>query len=54
MAESTTLEDGSVSFTGLTDDQAKELHEVYLKGFYLFGAVALLAHLLVFVWRPWF
>jgi len=43
-----------VSFTGLTEDQAQELHEVYLKGFYLFAGVALVAHLLTFVWRPWF
>jgi light-harvesting complex 1 beta chain len=43
-----------VSFTGLTDEQAQELHEVYLKGFYLFAGVALVAHLLTFVWRPWF
>lgn len=42
-----------VSFTGLTDEQAQELHEVYLKGFYLFTGVALVAHLLTFVWRPW-
>ena len=45
---------GAVSFTGLDDDQARELHEAYLKGFHLFSATALVAHLLVFIWRPWF
>jgi light-harvesting complex 1 beta chain len=45
---------GAVSFTGLDDDQARELHEAYLKGFHLFSATALVAHLLVPIWRPWF
>lgn len=45
---------GAVSFTGLDDDQARELHEAYLKGFHLFSAAALVAHLLVPIWRPWF
>lgn len=48
MAENTTL-----SFTGLTDDQAQELHSIYMSGLYLFVTVALVAHLAVFIWRPW-
>ncbi len=43
----------SLSFTGLTDDQAQELHSVYMSGLYLFVTVALVAHLAVFIWRPW-
>ncbi|MGR3782559.1 MAG: light-harvesting antenna LH1, beta subunit [Albimonas sp.] len=46
-------EDKDVSFTGLTDDQAQELHSVYMSGFWLFTAVAVIAHLLVLIWRPW-
>ena len=49
MAENTGL-----SFTGLTDDQAQELHSVYMSGLYLFANVAIVAHLAVFIWRPWF
>ena len=49
MAERTDL-----SFTGLTDEQAQELHSVYMSGFILFTAVALVAHLAVLIWRPWF
>jgi light-harvesting complex 1 beta chain len=49
MAENTSL-----SFTGLTDDQAQELHSVYMSGLYLFTTVAIVAHLAVFIWRPWF
>ncbi len=42
-----------LSFTGLTDEQAQELHSVYMSGLWLFSAVAVLAHLAVFIWRPW-
>ena len=48
------MADETFSFTGLTDEQAQELHTVYLQGFYLFTGVALLAHFLTFIWRPWF
>jgi len=48
MAENTDL-----SFTGLTDEQAQELHSVYMSGLWLFSAVAIVAHLSVFIWRPW-
>jgi light-harvesting complex 1 beta chain len=43
-----------LSFTGLTDQQAQELHSVYMSGLTLFAAVAVVAHLAVFIWRPWF
>ncbi len=42
-----------LSFTGLTDEQAQELHSVYMSGLWLFTAVAVIAHLAVFIWRPW-
>ncbi len=43
-----------LSFTGLTDQQAQELHSVYMSGLTLFSIVAVVAHLAVFIWRPWF
>jgi light-harvesting complex 1 beta chain len=43
-----------LSFTGLTDQQAQELHSVYMSGLTLFAVVAVVAHFAVFVWRPWF
>jgi light-harvesting complex 1 beta chain len=43
-----------LSFTGLTDQQAQELHSVYMSGLTLFTVVAIVAHLAVFIWRPWF
>ncbi len=47
-------ENTGLSFTGLTDDQAQELHSVYMSGLYLFATVAIVAHLAVFIWKPWF
>ena len=43
-----------LSFTGLTDEQAQELHAVYLQGMWLFVGVAVVAHLATYIWRPWF
>ncbi|MEM9585116.1 MAG: light-harvesting antenna LH1, beta subunit [Pseudomonadota bacterium] len=43
-----------LSFTGLTDEQAQELHAVYLSGFYLFTSVAVVAHILTYFKLPWF
>jgi light-harvesting complex 1 beta chain len=43
-----------LSFTGLTDQQAQELHSVYMSGLYLFTGIAIVAHIAVYIWRPWF
>jgi light-harvesting complex 1 beta chain len=43
-----------LSFTGLTDQQAQELHSVYMSGLWLFAGIAFLAHVAVYIWRPWF
>jgi light-harvesting complex 1 beta chain len=43
-----------LSFTGLTDEQAQELHSVYMSGLWLFVAIASVAHVLTYFWRPWF
>ncbi|MEO1328387.1 MAG: light-harvesting antenna LH1, beta subunit [Pseudomonadota bacterium] len=45
--------DNKSSWTGLTDAEAKELHEVYMSGLVLFAIIAVVAHLLVWFWRPW-
>jgi light-harvesting complex 1 beta chain len=50
--EETLMSDES-SLTGLTNDEAKEFHDAYVKGFLGFTAVALVAHILVWMWRPW-
>ncbi len=33
-----------LGYTGLTDEQAQELHSVYMSGLWLFSAVAIVAH----------
>lgn len=43
-----------LSFTGLTEEQAQELHSVYISGLMLFTSIAVVAHFAVLVWRPWF
>jgi light-harvesting complex 1 beta chain len=47
-------DNSDLSFTGLSDDQAQELHSVYMSGLTLFSIVAIVAHLATFIWKPWF
>lgn len=42
------------SFSGLTQDEAKEFHSLFVTSFVLFTAIAIGAHVLVWMWRPWF
>jgi light-harvesting complex 1 beta chain len=46
MAERSTI-------SGLTDEEAQEFHTYYMQGFLGFTAVAVVAHFLVWIWRPW-
>lgn len=41
------------SWTGLTDEEAEEFHKYYIQGATMFVGVAVFAHLLVLLWRPW-
>ena len=41
------------SISGLTDDEAQEFHKFYVQGFVGFTAIAVVAHILVWIWRPW-
>lgn len=42
------------SISGLTDAEAQEFHQFYIQGLIGFSAVAVVAHILVWAWRPWF
>ncbi len=42
------------SFTGLTSREAKEFHKYFMLGFIVFTVIAIVAHFLVWQWRPWF
>jgi light-harvesting complex 1 beta chain len=44
----------SGSFSGLTADEAKEFHRIFVSSFILFTLIAIVAHVLVWQWQPWF
>jgi len=41
------------SISGLTENEAKEFHNLFVSSFIGFLAVAVVAHFLVWQWRPW-
>ena len=45
------LNDGSLS--GLSEAEAREFHSVFMTSFLVFVAVAVVAHILAWMWRPW-
>ncbi len=40
--------------TYLTQDEAKEFHKIFITSFLGFTVVAIIAHFLVYNWKPWF
>lgn len=40
--------------TGLTSREAKQFHKYFMLGFIVFTVIAIIAHFLVWQWRPWF
>lgn len=42
-----------VSLSGLTEPEAKEFHSIFMTSFLIFTAVAVVAHILAWMWRPW-
>ncbi len=49
MAEST----GKNSLSGLSEAEAKEFHGIFVTSFMVFTAIAIVAHVLAWMWRPW-
>jgi light-harvesting complex 1 beta chain len=41
------------SLTGLSSREAKEFHKYFMLGFIVFTVIAIIAHFLVWQWRPW-
>jgi light-harvesting complex 1 beta chain len=41
------------SLSGLTDAEAREFHSLFITSFIAFTVIALIAHILVWMWRPW-
>lgn len=42
------------SYSGLTETEAKEFHQVFSASFLGFTGVVVVAHILAWTWRPWF
>ncbi len=40
-------------YSGLTENEAKEFHGVFVSSFIIFIVVAIIAHILAWTWRPW-
>jgi light-harvesting complex 1 beta chain len=41
------------SLSGLTETEAKEFHKIFVASFIAFTLIAIVAHILVWSWRPW-
>ncbi len=41
------------STSGLTDAEAREFHSIFITSFIAFTVIAIVAHFLVWQWRPW-
>jgi light-harvesting complex 1 beta chain len=41
------------SLSGLTEQEAKEFHSIFVTSFIIFTVIAIIAHFLVWNWRPW-
>jgi light-harvesting complex 1 beta chain len=41
------------SLSGLTEPEAVEFHAIFMRSFIIFTVIAIIAHILVWMWRPW-
>lgn len=39
--------------SGLSDAEAKEFHGIFVTSFVIFTGIAIVAHVLAWMWRPW-
>jgi light-harvesting complex 1 beta chain len=39
--------------TTLTDSEAQEFHGIFVSSFVAFTSIVVVAHILVWLWRPW-
>lgn len=51
--QATSLRNSRATITGLTTAEAEELHRNLVQGTQFFGFVAVIAHLLAFIYSPW-
>ncbi|MER0238633.1 light-harvesting antenna LH1, beta subunit [Fulvimarina sp. MAC8] len=53
MSNTTSTASDAGTLTGLTEREANEFNSLFLKSFAGFTLVAVIAHILVWTWRPW-
>jgi light-harvesting complex 1 beta chain len=41
------------SMSGLSEQEAREFHRLFVVSFIVFTVIAIIAHVLVWQWRPW-
>jgi light-harvesting complex 1 beta chain len=41
------------TLSGLSDGEAREFHKAFMSGFVGFTIIAIIAHFLVWMWKPW-
>jgi light-harvesting complex 1 beta chain len=47
------MADRQGSLSGLTEQEAKEFHSIFMTSFIILTVIAVVAHFLVWQWRPW-
>lgn len=44
---------GDGALSGMSEAEAKEFHNIFQTSFLVFVGVAVFAHILAWIWRPW-
>lgn len=47
------MADTKSALSGLSHGEAQEFHKLFIQGFIVFTIIAFIAHILVWMWRPW-
>ena len=47
------MADTKSALSGLSHSEAQEFHSLFMQGFIAFTIIAVVAHILVWFWRPW-
>lgn len=42
-----------MSLSGLSENEAREFHRLFMVSFIVFTIIAIIAHFLVWSWQPW-
>lgn len=53
METKVTMDKSGLYLGNVSDAEAKEFHNAFMSGFYIWLLVAIVAHALVWMWRPW-